>query len=115
MPRVVMIPLFALALLAGCSAGTPAGNRGDIPQASVGSGGAATGRVAAAAPTDRLPLTPDARPPVSGSSFKIIGTIGGFIRRYHGSIIQEPAWFPSTGQGAGRRLLANAGDAEVNP
>jgi len=37
MLRVVMIPLFALALLAGCSAGSPSG--GDIPQASVGSGG----------------------------------------------------------------------------
>ncbi|CAO3416645.1 hypothetical protein [Azospirillum doebereinerae] len=39
MLRVVMIPLFALALLAGCSTGGPSRSSGDIPQASVGSGG----------------------------------------------------------------------------
>ncbi|MCG5242454.1 hypothetical protein [Azospirillum doebereinerae] len=38
MLRVVMIPLFALALLAGCSTGTPS-TSGGAPQASVGSGG----------------------------------------------------------------------------
>lgn len=36
MLRVLMIPLFALVLLAGCSTG---GNNADVPQASVGSGG----------------------------------------------------------------------------